>query len=184
MFDWLTNLFGTTEEAWQSAVARFVNATKELDAAEQQHLSIRPIAEELGELEEWGNLQDRYLYTRQGIEEIAEKLRQGSQWFRSTFGMSALGFVPLVPIAVITASISAVVALVYALSSYNTNLQRKWDYINSRPDLTPEQAVQVLESDPVGIGLGGNVQGMVTWIVLGGVVLLIGAHALKGQKSI
>ena len=179
MFDWLTNLFGTAEDAWQSAVARFVAVSQELDTALQQHLAIRGLAEQLGDLDNWNAYQDRILYTRQAIIDISDRLRSGSQWFQQTFGQSALGFIPIVPLAVITGSISAMVSLIYAVNSYNTNIRQKWEYINGNPNLTPQQVQEVLESEGSGLGIGNSV----TWLVIGGVALLMLPQVLTAMKG-
>lgn len=186
MLDWFFNLFQSGEEAWEDAVRRFMATAQGLEDAENAHLALRPYAIQTGDLMEWNALQDRILYTRQAVTDVSETLRSTSQWFRQTFGLSALNALPLVPIAVITASISAMVAVIYAVQAFNEQVRAKWDYINAHPELTPPQVQAVLDSSPAGdpIGaMGAGVSNAATWLVIGGVVLIALPSVLQSLKG-
>ena len=186
MLDWFFGLFQSGEAAWEDAVRRFMATAQGLEEAEQAHLALRPYAVQTGDIAEWDAIQDRILYTRQAVTDVSETLRSTSQWFRQTFGLSALNALPLVPIAVITASISAMVAVIYAVQAFNEQVRAKWQYINSHPELSPEQAVAVLESSPAGnpVGaFGAAASNAATWLVIGGVVLVALPKVLESLKG-
>ena len=186
MLDWFFDLFKSSEEAWEDAVRRFMATAQGLEDAENAHLQLRPYAVQTGDLAEWDALQDRILYTRQAVTDVSETLRSTSQWFRQTFGLSALNALPLVPIAVITASISAMIAVIYAVQSFNEQVRAKWTYINSHPELTPPEVQAVLESggadNPIA-AFSGAASNAATWLVIGGVVLVALPHVLQAMKE-
>ncbi len=119
---------------------------------------------------------------------LQEALGATSSWARDTFGMQGLrgmarhlGALPLIPVAVIIGSISTVTAVVYALYSYNSELERKWAYITDN-NLDPAQTASILESSSP-IPLIGDVKQMMTWIVVGGVILFFGPALLERFKK-
>lgn len=189
--EWLDRI----EAEWRDAVTRWRDVSAQFQAALELHWANRAKAESLGaeEFARWQRQLDYALQVKTAIEMLQDALAATSEWARSTFGLAGLkrignaangaglGGIPLIPVAVIVGSISTVTAAVYALNTYNAELERKWAYINANPDLTPEQVAEVLESDAPIPGLG-SIKGIAVWIVIGGALLLFGPELVKRMK--
>jgi len=184
------NLVTLAESEWADAVARWQDAVADFDAALQEHWNNRQKAIDLGEFDAWQAQLDRALLIRAAVDDLADKLRSGSDWFRKTFGMgqlAALGFFPAVPLAVIIGSISAVAAITYTLYTYNRELTAKWEYLQSRPDATPAEVAQVLGTPSVftsaGSALTSTISTAAFWILLAGLLFKFGPQLLKGTRK-
>lgn len=184
LWDWLTHPLDNTQAAWEDAVTRWQSAVADFDSAIQLHWDNYDKAKELGELDEWQSQLNRANAVQAAIESLQTQLKSVSSWYQQTFGnMQAI---PLIPIAVITGSISAVVAITYALYSYNDQLQKKWDYINTH-DVTPQQANDILENSGGGGGALsdslGEIKGLAIWILIGGLLLKFGPKLLEHGRG-
>lgn len=182
----MNDVITAVESEWRDAVTRWENAVTDFNAAIQAHLAVRDLAIQANDLDNWNALEDRALMTRQAILQIQDTLASGSDWAKRTFGLSALsamGFVPLIPVAVIVGSISAVVAITYSLYTYNQNLQAKWGYINAHPELTPAQVDNVLNTDTTGIpAVFSSISNSATWIVIAGLLLYFAPKFFNSRR--
>lgn len=182
--DW----FATAEQEWEDAVLRWKQAVDDYKIAIQAHYDNKYKAEAIGpeEVDAWQSELEKALKIQTAIEMLQESLAATSAWASRTLGLSgmrALGVAFLVPVAVIVGSISAVTAITYALYSYNSELDRKWAYIQSRPDLSPSEVRNILTAETLGItGNIGNVANLALWIVIGGLLLKFGPQLL-GKKQ-
>lgn len=189
LLDWLLHPIDSSQAAWEDAVIRWKNAVIEFDAEVSRHIENRYLAVQMGELDEWQAQLNRALGVQTAIETLQEQLQNASNWYSKTFGMSGLSGpeLALVPIAVITGSISAVVAITYALYTYNNQLQAKWDYINAN-DISPEQVPNILDSNGGDLVPGmsnsiDKISNIAMWIVIGGLLLKFGPVLIKQGKG-
>jgi len=188
MFEWLNDI----EAEWRDAVTRWTNAVATMQAARQRHLANESKARDLGTTEyaKWEAELESMYRTQAAVEMLQDAISATSSWARDTFGLSGIqrgmagmGFIPLVPVAIIVGSISAVTSVVYALNSYNDELERKWAYVNANPNMTPAQVEDLVNSGgPVG-AVVETVGGMAGIIVIGGLLLYFGPALLKKWKG-
>lgn len=178
----------TIENEWRDAVARWESVVSQFQAMIERHYANRQKALDLGpeEFDRWQAQLDRALELKTAIEMLQESLASTSSWAKQTFGLNGmkramtamngmgLGPIPLIPVAVIVGSISAVTAVIYSLNTYNNELDSKWGYINSHPDLTPAQITDILDAAPP-----GQFQAAAMWIVIGGALLFFAPQLLK-----
>lgn len=186
MFEWLQELWGSAEERWNDAIARWQAAVAEFQNAYQRHLDSWPMARDLNELPKWQELADKAGNVQAAVDTLADQLAQFTGWTKQTFGLNALQAIPLIPIAVITGSISAVVSITYALYSYNDELQRKWDYIKRNEEmLSPAEVANILEAGPENPLTAGvkEVSKLGAWIVIGGILIFAGPHILAAIQK-
>lgn len=178
------------EAEWQDAVARWESTVADFQTALDLHIANKSKAEALGpdEYARWLDQLDYANRVKTAIEMLQESLSATSEWARTTFGLGSLrrmgsqmGALPLIPVAVIVGSISTVTAVIYALYSYNSELERKWQYIQQNPNITPEQVKAVLESSAP-IPVLGSAGSMAFWIVLGGLALYFGPMLFRRQR--
>lgn len=162
-------------QRWRDAVGNFSTQYQRLLDNEQK-------AKDLGDHDAWYQQALQAGHTQAAIETIADQLAQVSEWTKSTFGLGLLGVLPLVPIAAIIGSISAVTAVVYALKSYNADLEQKWAYVNAHPELTPQQVGEVMNAGPLGGSLTAGLGSTITWIVIGGALLMFAPELLAMMK--
>lgn len=176
----LDHMGDIVSDEWNDALARWQQAVADLETATLQHLQLRPMAAELGQLAEWEAQLDKALLVKTAVNDLADTLRGGTNWFKSIFGLSALRALPAVPLAVIVGSISAVVSVTYALYSYNEQLTAKWEYIKGNPHLTPQEVAEVLGADTS--SPASDVKSVIVWIVFGGLLLKFGPELLKKAR--
>jgi hypothetical protein len=175
-------MFETLENQWRDALARWDSAVYDFEAALEQLRANYPKAKAAGDLDAWNTQYDRAIVMKQAIADIQSNLGGAVQWFKNVFGlngMQGMGAIPLIPIAVITGSISGLVAMTYAIHSYNAELERKWEYIAERGDIAPGELVDILNS---GGGIVPDVKNVAAFIVIAGLALYFGPRLLKGGK--
>jgi len=76
-------------------------------------------------------------------------------------------------------SISVLTTITYALYQFNSRVNKKWEYIQANPNLTPEQVAQILKTEEGGIVPTGETGNTVMWILIAGAVILIGPSLVK-----
>lgn len=176
-------MFETIEQEYNDALARWQNAVASFEAERARLEQNYPLAQAAGpdELEDWQTQYNRAVVMKQAISDIQAQLGGAVSWFKNIFGLNGLrgmGVVPLIPIAIITGSISGLVALTYAISSYNAELERKWGYIKERGDVTPGDLVDILGA---GGGIVPDAKNVAAFIVIAGLALYFGPRLLKGK---
>lgn len=183
------DLLDSVEAEWRDAVTRWENAVADFQNALALHYSNETMATELGDHDEWS----AQLYKATGIQDaitnLQQKLAGASDWFKQTFGLSGLnrmGFIPLIPVAVIVGAIAAVVSITSALYTYNAELVRKWNYVNAN-NLTPDQTQALMNSgqgplDSIG-NAAKNVSGLMLMIVGIGLLLRFGPDLMHNFKK-
>lgn len=177
--------FESVEQEWQDAVLRWKSAVADFEQAYNLHLQNKSLAESLGEYDAWLDQLDSANRVRTAVEMLQESLAATSDWAKNTLGLGALskmGAIPLIPVAVITGSIAAVVSVTYSLYSFNSEMQRRWQYIEANPGMTPQQVTNILDSTgPAGAAVAG-IGNLAFWIVVGGLLLTFGPKLLEGMK--
>lgn len=188
MFDWVDDV----EAEWQDAVLRWKSAVDNMYATKARHLANESKAQELGPVEyaKWQAELENMYRTQAAVEMLQDAISATSSWARDTFGLSGIqrglsgmGFIPLVPVAVIVGSISAVTAVIYAMNSYNDELERKWAYVKANPNMTPAQVDDLVNSGGAVSQVVESVGGMAGIIVIGGLLLYFGPSLLKSWKG-
>lgn len=191
--EWLDSI----EANWRDAVARWEAAVASFQDAIQRHWDNRDKAIALGDAEfaHWQAQLDSALRIKTAIEMLQDGLSSTSQWARETFGLSGIqrmsgiahangmGAIPLIPVAVIVGSIATVTSIIYALTTYNNELERKWAYVAANPNLTPAQVADVIGSGNVFTDIGSGIKSTAFWIVAGGLMLFFGPELLKRLKK-
>ena len=187
--DW----FADIETEWQDAVTRWQAAVSEMYAAKQLHLANESKARDLGTVEftAWQDQLENMYRVQAAVEMLQDAIAATSQWARNTFGLSGIkrgmagmGFIPLIPVAVIVGSISAVGAVTYATYSYNSELDRKWNYVNANPNMTPQQVEALVNSGGGPLSnITESVGSLAAIIIIGGLALYFGPGLLKGMKK-
>lgn len=177
---------GAVSDQWTAAVNRWHEAVAELEQNMQRHQSMRHMAEQLGpeELEAWEAQKEKVEVIQGAITTLRNQLAAVTNWASSTFGsnnLQGMGAIPLVPIAVITGSIAAVVAVSYSVFSYDNQLQAKWDYIKANPDMTPDQVADLISSGGGGMfdGTFSGASNAAMWIAIAGALFVFGPRVMK-----
>lgn len=173
------------EQEYNDAVNRWKSAVSDFEAQLERLRSLYPAAVATGDIAAWQEQYDKAVVMKQVIADLQSKLGGVVDWFKRVFGLAgldAMGAVPLVPVAIIIGSISAVTSLTYAIYSYNNELEQKWSYVKSQPGMTPNQVTDFIGGGSI-IPSKGD---LITWIVIGGVALYFGPKmldkAIKGKK--
>jgi len=184
--------FNDVETEWRDAVTRWAAAVDNMQIARQLHLSNETKARDLGpkEFAAWEAQLENMYRVQAAVDMLQDAIGGTSSWARDTFGLdgikrgiAGMGFIPLIPVAVIIGSISAVTAVTYALNSYNAELQRKWDYVNKNPNMTPQQVEDLINGGGPVADVVETVGGMAGIIVIGGLLLYFGPTLLKQWKG-
>jgi len=163
---------------WKSAVADF-------ERQYQRHMDNWAKARDVGETAQWELHANEMGRTQAAIDTIADQLSQISGWTKSVFGLSALKAIPLIPIAAIIGSISAVVAVTYSVSSYNDELERRWQFVKANPGMSPAEVNKLIGEGSAFTALAsplGEVKGLIAWIVIGGAIIMFLPGLLKGKS--
>ena len=177
-------MFDTLQQEWQDALARWDSAVIDFEAERARLEQNYELAKLAGpdELAAWQTQYDRAVVMKQAVSDIQAQLGGAVSWFKNVFGLNGLqgmGVIPLIPIAVITGSISGLIALTYAIRSYNAELERKWGYIKERGNITPGELTDILGA---GGGIVPEVKNVAAFIVIAGLALYFGPRLLKGGK--
>lgn len=174
-------MFEALENEWRDALARWDSAVFDFETALEQLRANYGKAKAAGDLDAWQTQYDRAVVMKQAITDIQAQLGGAVQWFKNVFGLNGLqgmGAIPLIPIAVITGSISGLVAMTYAIHSYNAELERKWAYVAKRGDIDPGELVDILGS---GGGIVPDVKNVAAFVIIAGLALYFGPRLLKGK---
>ena len=190
VLDWIMHPIDSTQAAWEDAVVRWKAAVNDFDNAIQLHWDNYDKAVALGDLAEWQAQLNRATTVQNAIQELQDQLQNASNWYKQTFGnMNGLAGpeIALIPIAVITGSISAVVAITYAIYSYNQQLDQKWNYIQAN-NVPPEQVQNILDSQGGSMLPGisqsiSSIGNVALWIVIGGIILKFGPALFQEFKK-
>jgi hypothetical protein len=175
------------ETAWYDVVGKFRNAAADYDRAISTAQSYADVAAESPELKaQYDAAMSTYDTLRERIASVQQAISSAMGWFRNLFsaaspGMHGLGILPLVPIALVTATLAVVAYEARQVWTLNAKLSAAADL--RRQGVPAAQAAEMVaqitgESPDSGgiVGMligGGNVKRLV-WIGAGAAVLIGG----------
>jgi len=166
VLDWAEEEWDDAVNAWKAKVAEFEEAVDMLAAD-------KAAADATGDSAEWRTLWDRAQTVKAAVEYLAQKLGETIDWTRGVFGlqgMAAMGFLPLVPVAVIFASIAA---LSYFINDF-AQFHSKMNYAREH-GLAPKETMSFL----TGGGVLDTIKGGALWVMAAGAAIYFGPMILK-----
>lgn len=188
----VVNVTPEQETAWYDVVGKFRNAAADYDRAISTAQSYADVAAESPDLKaQYDSAMSTYETLKEKIASVQQSIASAMGWFRNLFsaaepamrgsGLRGLGILPLVPIALVSATLAVVAYEAKQVWTLNAKLSAAADL--RRQGVPPAQAAEMVatitgESPDSGgiVGMligGGNVKRLV-WIGAGAAVLIGG----------
>ena len=170
----MADLIDTISEEYNAAVQTWRARVAEFQSQMETFMANQADAVALGFGEEWNQLYSRAAAIQSTLTGIADGLSSVYSWVKSVFGMSGLGAVPLVPIAIITGSIATLVYFINQLYQFN----QKISYAKSM-NYTAQQTNELLDAG--GILSGPQSKSILATVLIGGAILYFVPRLMKGK---
>jgi len=168
------------ELAWYNVIGKFRQKAQEFETMMERLQSQKAIAARDPKLAaEYSTMMNAAMTLQQKIKQIRDATDAVINWLKGVFGFDGLGFVPLIPIAVVVASLAAIGKWVKDAYIFSAKLD-KVAALEKQGMSSREAIARVQSLTPASSLFGINTK----WLVIGGLSLVLIPIFLPAAKAV
>jgi len=171
----------TQEElAWYNVIGQFRQKAQDFEKMMKRLQSQKSIAARDPQLAaEYSSMMNTAMNLQQKIKQIRDATDSVIKWLKGVFGFDGLGFVPLIPIAVVVASLAAIGKWVKDAYIFSAKLDKVAAL--EKQGMSSREAISTVQSlTPTTSLFGINTK----WLVIGGLSLVLIPIVLPAVKAV